>query len=151
MIKTNWHEGTPFTSKDVKFTLENISAKYGAKFRAPASHIKQITTPDDATAVIEPSGAFGPVLFSLSSYANAAILPAHVFEGTDVLTNPATLSKPIGTGPFMMKEWVRGQTITLERNPHYWRKGLPYLDQIVFRMIPDTSARVLALKEGEVD
>ena len=138
LIKTNWHDGTPFTSKDVKFTLENVSAKYGAKFRAAASHIKQITTPDDATVVIELSSAFGPMLFSLSSYANAAILPAHVFEGTDVLTNPATLSKPIGTGPFMMKEWVRGQTVTLERNPHYWRKGQPYLDQIVFRMIPDT-------------
>jgi len=151
LIQTNWHDGTPFTSKDVKFTLENVSAKYGAKFRAAASHIKQISTPDDATVVIELSSPFGPMLFSLSSYANAAILPAHVFEGTDVLTNPATLSKPIGTGPFMMKEWVRGQSITLERNPHYWRKGLPYLDQIVFRMIPDTSARVLALKAGEVD
>jgi peptide/nickel transport system substrate-binding protein len=151
LIKTNWHDGTPFTSRDVKFTLENVSAKYGAKFRAAASHIKQITTPDDATVVIELSSPFGPMLFSLSSYANAAILPAHVFEGTDVLTNPATLSKPIGTGPFMMKDWVRSQTITLERNPHYWRKGLPYLDQIVFRMVPDTSARVLALKAGEID
>jgi peptide/nickel transport system substrate-binding protein len=151
LITTNWHDGTPFTSKDVKFTLEEVSPKYGAKFRAAASHIKRITTPDDRTVVIELSSPFGPMLFSLSSYTNAAILPAHVFQGTDILTNPATLSKPIGTGPFMMKEWARGQTITLARNPHYWRKGLPYLDEIVFRFIPDTSARVLALKAGEVD
>jgi ABC-type transport system substrate-binding protein len=57
LIKTNWHDGTPFTSKDVKFTLENISAKYGAKFRAAASHIKQITAPDDATVVSTRSSA----------------------------------------------------------------------------------------------
>jgi peptide/nickel transport system substrate-binding protein len=151
LIKTNWHDGTPFTSKDVKFTLEKVSPKYGAKFSAAAGHIKQITAPDDQTVVIELSSPFGPMLFSLSSYSNAAILPSHVFEGTDILTNPATLTKPVGTGPFMMQEWVRGQTITLARNPNYWRKGLPYLDHIVFRMIPDTSARVLALKAGEVD
>ena len=150
LITTNWHDGAPFTSKDVKFTLEHVSAKYGSKFGAAASHIKQITTPDDRTVVIELSSPFGPMLFSLSGYSNAAILPAHLFEGTDILTNPATLVKPIGTGPFMMKEWVRGQTITLERNPHYWRPGLPYLDQIVFQMIPDTAARVLALKAGEI-
>jgi peptide/nickel transport system substrate-binding protein len=151
LVTTNWHDGTPFTSKDVAFSLENISAKYGAKFAAAASHIKHISTPDDRTVVIELNSPFGPMLFSLSGYSNAAILPAHIFQGTDILTNPATLAKPIGTGPFMMKEWVRGQTITLGRNPHYWRAGLPYLDQIVFRMIPDTSARVLALKAGEID
>lgn len=151
LVTTDWHDGVAFTSRDVKFSLENVSAKYGPKFSAAASHIRQITTPDEHTVVIELNNPFGPMLFSLSSYSNAAIMPAHIFEGTDVLTNQATLAKPIGTGPFVMKEWVRGQTIALDRNPHYRRPGLPYLDQIVFRMIPDTTARVLALKAGEID
>jgi peptide/nickel transport system substrate-binding protein len=151
LIETQWHDGKPFTSRDVKFTLENVSAKYGAKYGAAAAHIKEIATPDDRTVVIELKQPFGPFLFSVSGYTNAVILPEHIFAGTNVLTNPATLAMPIGTGPFMMKEWVRGQTITLARNPKYWREGKPYLDQIVFRMIPDTAARVLALKAGEVD
>lgn len=151
LVEANWHDGKPFTARDAKFSLENISGKYGAKFAAAKSHIASIDTPDDRTVVIKLGSPFGPFLFSVSGYSNAAILPEHIFAGTDVLKNPATLSSPIGTGPFMMKEWVRGQTITLARNPNYWRKELPYLDQIVFRMIPDTASRVLALKAGEVD
>jgi peptide/nickel transport system substrate-binding protein len=151
LVQATWHDGTPFTARDVKFSLENVSAKFGAKFAAAAAHIDTITTPDDRTVVVRLKSPFGPFLFSVTGYTNAAILPEHIFAGHDVLTNPATLATPIGTGPFMMKEWVRGQTITLARNPHYWRPGLPYLDEVVFRMIPDTAGRILALKAGEVD
>ena len=151
LIETQWHDGKPFTSKDVKYSLESVSAKYGAKFTATAGHIDTIATPDDRTVVVTLKTPFGPFLFSVSGYTNAAIMPEHIYAGTNPLTNPATLTTPIGTGPFMMKEWVRGQTITLARNPNYWRQGKPYLDQIVFRVIPDTASRVLALKAGEVD
>lgn len=151
LVEATWHDGKPFTSRDVKFTFENVSSKYGAKFAAAASHIDTIATPDDRTVVVKLKSPFGPFLFSVSGYTNAAIMPEHIYAGTNVLTNPATLTTPVGTGPFMMKEWARGQTITLVRNPNYWRPGLPYLDQIVFRMIPDTASRILALKAGEVD
>ncbi len=101
--------------------------------------------------VIELDRSYGPFLFSLSSYANAAILPEHLFAGTNVLENPATRTKPVGTGPFMLSEIVRGDHITLVRNPNYWRPGKPYLDEIILKIIPDESSRVLALKAGEVD
>ena len=145
LVEAKWHDGKPFTSRDVKFTFENISAKYGSKFLAAAAQIKEIRTPDDRTVEIEMKRPFGPFLFSTTGYTNAAIMPEHLYAGTDALKNPATLSRPVGTGPFMMKDWVRGQTITLERNPNYWHRGRPYLDQVVFRLIPDTAARVLAL------
>ncbi len=151
LVEATWHDGKPFTSRDVKFSLENVSAKYGAKFAAAASHIDTITTPDDRTVVVTLKSPFGPFLFSISGYTNAAIMPEHIYAGTNVLTNPATLTSPVGTGPFMIKEWVRGQSITLARNPHYWKSGLPYLDQVVFRIIPDTAGRILALKAGEID
>jgi peptide/nickel transport system substrate-binding protein len=151
LVTATWHDGKPLTSRDVKFTLETVAAKYGAKFAAAAAHIDTIATPDDRTVVVTLKSPFGPFLFSVSGYTNAAIMPEHIYAGRDVLTNPATLANPIGTGPFMLKEWVRGQTITLVRNPNYWKPGLPYLDQIVFRMIPDTASRILALKAGEVD
>jgi peptide/nickel transport system substrate-binding protein len=151
LVQTKWHDGKDFTSRDVKFTLEEISAKYGSKFAAAASHIKNIATPDPRTVVIELDKPFGPLLFSLSNYTNAAVMPEHLFAGTNILTNPATLSNPVGTGPFMFKEWSRGQYVKLARNPNYWRPGRPYLDEIIFREIPDPAARVLALKAGEVD
>jgi peptide/nickel transport system substrate-binding protein len=151
LVQAKWHDGKDFTSKDVKFTLEEISTKYGSKFAATASHIKSITTPDARTVVIELDKPFGPLLFSLSNYTNAAIMPEHLFAGTNILTNPTTLAQPVGTGPFMFKEWSRGQYVKLVRNPNYWRPGKPYLDEIIFREIPDPASRVLALKAGEVD
>ena len=151
LVEANWHDGKPFTSADVKFTLERVSRKYGAKFNAAASHIQAIDTPDERTVVLTLDKPFGPLLFSLSNYTNAAILPAHVYGDADVLAHPATLAHPIGTGPFMFKEWVRGDHITLARNPGYWRKDLPYLDQVVLKIIPDPASRVLALKTGEID
>lgn len=151
LVAAKWHDGRDLTSRDVKFTLEEVSRKYGAKFAAAASHIVAITTPDARTVVIELDRPFGPLLYSLSNYTNAAIVPAHLFSGTNALTNPATLSQPVGTGPFMFKEWVHGQYIRLVRNPNYWRSGRPYLDEIIFKEIPDPASRVLALKAGEID
>jgi len=151
LVEANWHDGKPFTSADVKFTLDRVSRKYGAKFAAAASHIQAIDTPDDRTVVLTLDKPFGPLLFSLSNYTNAAILPTHVYGDADVLAHPATLAHPIGTGAFMFKEWVRGDHITVERNPGYWRKDRPYLDQIVLKIIPDPASRVLALKTGEID
>ncbi len=84
--------------RDVKFTLENVAAKYGAKFTAAASHIDTIATPDDQTVVVTLKSPFGPFLFSVSGYTNAAIMPEHIYAGTNVLTNPATLANPVGTG-----------------------------------------------------
>src|SRR5262249_41737702 len=146
LVDTKWHDGKPFTSRDVKFTLEEVSGKYGSKFASTKSRIKSIETPDDRTVVLQLDRPFGPLLFSLSNYGNGVILPEHLFAGTNALTNPATLTAPVGTGPFMLKEWVRGDHITLVRNPNYWMPGKPYLDQIIFKIIPDSSARVLALK-----
>ncbi len=151
LVQAKWQDGHDFTSKDAAFSLLQVSAKYGAKFRAAAEHIKSVATPDDQTVVIDLKEPFGPFLFSLSLYTNAGILPAHVFAGSDVLSSPATLAEPVGTGPFMLKEWVRGDHLTLERNPGYWRPGQPYLDRIIFKEIADPDTRVLALKAGEID
>lgn len=151
LVPAKWHDGQPLTSKDVKFSLEQASGKYGSKFAAAAARIKGITTPDAQTVVIELDKPYGPLLFSLSSYGNGAILPEHIFAGTNPLENPASRTAPVGTGPFMLSELVRGDHVTLKRNPTYWQDGKPYLDEVIFKVIPDKSSRVLALKAGEVD
>ncbi|MCR8642734.1 ABC transporter substrate-binding protein [Paenibacillus sp. N1-5-1-14] len=58
---------------------------------------------------------------------------------------------PVGTGPFIFKEWKRNDSITLEKNANYWRKGLPKADKLIIRSIPDNSARLSALRSGELD
>jgi peptide/nickel transport system substrate-binding protein len=149
--KANWTDGKPLTSEDVKFTLLEVSSKFGSKFVAPGQAIREILTPNPQTVVIKLSKPFGPFLFSLACEQNAAILPAHIFRGTDVLKNPATLTKPVGSGPFMLQEWVRGSQLTFVKNPDYRAKGEPFLDRIVVKIMPDPGARILALQAGEVD
>lgn len=147
----NWHDGKPVTSEDVKFTLEEISSKYGPRFNTAGKFIDKIETPSPKSVVIKLKKPFGPFLFSLACEQNAAIMPAHVLRGTDILKNPAILTAPVGNGPFKIGEWVRGSHISLVKNPSYWRKDEPYLDRVMIKIMPDSSARILALRAGEVD
>ena len=146
-----WQDGAPFTSKDVVFSLTNVSAKYGPVFRAAGQSIATVETPDTATVVLTLNRPFGPLLMSLSCDLNGGILPEHVFSGTDILRGESTLWRPVGTGPFKLAEWVHGDHLTLERNANYWQPGKPYLDKIAARFMPNPPSRVLALQAGEVD
>ena len=146
-----WQDGQPVTSEDVAFTLTEISAKYGPKFIAAGRAIDHIDTPDPHTAIVKLKQPFGPFLFSLVCEQNSGIMPKHVFAGSDILKNPALTTQPIGSGPFRFAEWLRGDHITVERNPTYRLKPEPYLDRIVLKDIPDSSARILALQAGEID
>ena len=118
LVTANWSDGQPLTSDD-KYTLLEVSSKYGSKFVAPGKPIKDIETPDAQTVVVTLSKPFGPFLFSLACEQNAAILPAHIFRRSDIFKHPASLAKPIGAGPFQLTEWVRGDHLTLVRNPNY--------------------------------
>ncbi|APD13385.1 ABC transporter substrate-binding protein [Pandoraea pulmonicola] len=146
-----WHDGVPVTSDDVKFTLEEISSKYGPRFNTPGKFIDRIETPSPSSVVITLKKPFAPFLFSLACEQNAAIMPAHILRGTDIPNNPAVLSRPVGNGPFKFSKWVRGSHVVLVRNPDYWRANEPYLDRIVVMIMPDAATRMLALRAGEVD
>ena len=117
LVTTKWYDGTPFTSRDVAFSLENISGRYGPLFTASRRAISAIDTPDPSTVVITLEHPFRPLLLSLSCDQNDGILPAHLFADTDILRNPATLAQPVGTGPFRLLEWVHSDHMTLRRNP----------------------------------
>jgi peptide/nickel transport system substrate-binding protein len=149
-----WHDGRDFTSADVAFTLKEVWQKLHPFGRAAFANVKEVLTPDAHTVVLKLS-APAPYLLNYSNTYGAQILPRHVYEGKDILTNPAN-SAPIGTGPFVFKEWVKGSHVRLARNPDYWGrdaqgKALPYLDGIVFRFIPDAAARSVALQSGSLD
>lgn len=145
-----WHDGEPFTSADVKFTFEEALLKFHARTKAGLENVlTSIETPDPLTVVFTFSQPYGPLLQRLD-VVEAPIIPRHLYEGKDLQNDPANLA-PIGTGPFKFVEYVKGEQITLERNPNYFREGLPYLERVIFRIIPDANTAVLALEQGEVD
>jgi peptide/nickel transport system substrate-binding protein len=143
-----WHDGTPFTSADVKFTFENAWLKIHPRARATFAAVESVETPGPLTVVFRLKNPSGVILGALNGL-ESTILPKHLYENTDIQTNPYN-TKPIGTGPFRFKEWVRGDRIVLERNPDYWDTGKPYLDQIIYRVIPDATARYAAFESGAV-
>ncbi|MHA6692193.1 ABC transporter substrate-binding protein [Devosia sp. A449] len=144
-----WHDGTPFTSADVKWTLDDIIAQGDSavtfKF---LSDITSVETPDDLTVIANLSRPNGIMVQNFASYNGFNILPKHLYEGTDARTNPANLV-PIGTGPFRFVEHVAGSHVMLEPNTGYYRDG-PYLERLVFQFIPNLATSLLALEAGQI-
>lgn len=145
LVEANWHDGEPFTSADVKFNLEEVIGfqQFGAPLR---ERIASVETPDERTAVVHLSESFGPLLESLSQQ---FMIPAHIYEGTDIITNPANLA-PIGTGPFVFEEFRDGEQISLVKNEDYWG-GETQVDRVVSLIITDANARATALFADEID
>jgi peptide/nickel transport system substrate-binding protein len=144
-----WHDGKPLTAEDVRWALTEITMKYNPNASTSFGAVASIEAPDATTLVFkmkQPFPAFMPW-----SLVNQWIYPRHIYEGTDPRQNERNYKNPVGSGPFVFKEWVRGSHITFERNPDYYIKGEPYLDRVVARFIPDAGARVIALESGEVD
>lgn len=146
-----WHDGEPMTSADVKFTFENILLNYHSRTKGGLSGIlESIDTPDDTTVVFNFTQPYAALLQRLNS-TEAPILPKHVYEGVDDVQTAAANLTPVGTGPFKLESYDIDNKITLVRNDDYFKEGLPYLDRVVMRVIPDQNTQVLALEEGEVD
>ena len=144
-----WHDGKDFTSADVAFSLIDVAKAHHPRGRATFSNLDRVETPDSLTAVLVFTKPTPFVMRTLAAM-ETPILPKHVYEGTDFKTNPAN-SAPIGTGPFRFSEWQRGQFMVATRNENYWAEGKPYLDRIVFKFLPDASARAIALESGDID
>jgi peptide/nickel transport system substrate-binding protein len=143
-----WHDGKPFSAADVKWSLENVWKTIHPRNKAIFENVSKVETPDDNTVILHLSKPSLPIL-SVINGVGAPILPKHLYEGSDVLNN-AFNNRPVGTGAFVFKEWKKGEYIVLERNPDYWEPKKPYLDKLVFKVIPDAGARAAAIEKGEV-
>jgi len=143
-----FHDGTPFTSADVKFTVLEVLKKNHPRGASTFRELTDIDTPNPQTAVFRLAAPAPYLMMALSGY-ESPMLPRHLYEGTDVKTSKYG-NAPIGTGPFKFVEWQRGQFIRLDRNPDYWRQGRPYLDRIVCRFVADSATRTAAMEKGEV-
>jgi len=145
-----WHDGQPFTSADVKFTFEQALLKYHSRTRAALQDlIERIDTPDEHTAVFRLKRSYSPLLQRLD-VVEASIIPKHIYTDQDLLAGEAT-RRPIGTGPFRFVSYTPADRVVLERNATYFRAGLPGVDRLVFRIMPNAGTAVAALEKGEVD
>ena len=144
-----WHDGEPFTSADVKWTVESI-LEYGEGANAweYVSMVDSIECPDDYTVVFHLNTPCGTFVDNCANYYGWEVLPAHLWEGTDVTNNPYN-QNPVGTGPFKFVEHELGSYCKLEANPDYYGDG-PYLDEIIFSFIPDETTAMTSLEAGEI-
>ena len=150
LVDAKWHDGQPFTSKDVAYFMTSVT-KYAPLLAAQIGNkIEKVETLGDHRVSVTLTQPYGPFLRMLACFNGGAILPEHIYAGTNPPTNPAS-SAPIGTGPFKFSEWKSGDSIRLVKNDQYWRKGFPHLDGIVVRAMPTAGTRVQALKAGEAD
>ncbi|MEO1678181.1 MAG: ABC transporter substrate-binding protein [Pseudomonadota bacterium] len=143
-----WHDGEPFTSADVQFTVMEILSKVHPRGPNSFREVTSIDTPDEHTAVFNLANPAPYMLRALSAY-ESPMVPKHLLEGQDP-RNSDLANNPVGTGPFKFVEWQKGQYIRLDKNEDYWREGLPYLDRVVGRFIPDASTRTAAMENEEV-
>jgi peptide/nickel transport system substrate-binding protein len=144
-----WHDGKPFTSADVQHTAMEMWKKHLNYGTTLHQFLDAVDTPDATTAIFRYSRPMPMDLFIRSMPDLGYIAPKHVYQGTNPLENPANTA-PIGTGPFKFVQYERGQFVIADRNPNYWRQGLPYLDRIVWRFITDKAAATAALESGQV-
>ena len=141
-----WHDGTPFTAEDVKFTWQVImDPQNKVVSREGYDKIIAVDTPDKQTVVLRFRELYAPYMTLFST-----VLPKHVLSVQGELAKAAFNRAPIGTGPFKFRDWSIAEAITLEANPSYHR-GRPALDTIIYRVIPEMTILLTQLKAGELD
>ena len=143
-----WHDGKPFTAKDVQCTWNKLTGKDPDDFRKnPRAiwwhNLKEVTVNGDHEVTFNLNRP-QPSFVSLFASGYTPVYPCHV-STKDMRTNP------IGTGPFKFVEFKRGDSVKFVRNPDYWKKGQPYLDGIDWKVIENRSTRILAFVAGEFD
>lgn len=145
----NWHDGKPFTSADVAFSAMRLWKPLQNLGRVVFKTLEAVDTADARTAVFRFSE---PTPFQMIRNALpglASVVPRHLYEVGEIGSNPAN-TKLVGTGPFRFAEHRPGEFYRLEKNPNYWEANRPYLDQIVYRVLPDRGAIAAALEANQI-
>ncbi|WP_158598303.1 ABC transporter substrate-binding protein [Falsibacillus albus] len=141
-----WHDGVPFTSKDVKFTYETIQKSGLGLYAGYLDGITSIETPDDYTVVIKTKDPKANML-----QMTTPILPEHIWKDVSMKDlEKWPNDKPIGTGPFKFEEFKKGEYIKLSKNEDYFYQK-PHIDELVFVLYANNDTMVQSLKKGEID
>ncbi|GAB6988058.1 ABC transporter substrate-binding protein [Paenibacillus pini] len=155
-----FHDGTDFNADAVVFNFtrwsdpksefkfkEDSFDYYDSMFGPDGNRIiKHVKAVDANTVEFTLSQPQAPFLQNIAMTCFGIASPKAIQEKKENFKN-----EPVGTGPFVFKEWKHNDSITLEKNPNYWKEGLPKINKVIVRSIPDNSARFNALQNGEID
>lgn len=145
-----FHDGTDFNAEAVVFNFKRWSAGDKEKFYYYNSQfgdlVKDVKAVDPTTVEVTLTRPLATFYKNLAMSPFGIASPAAIEKHGDKF-----LENPVGTGAFKFKEWKRTDTITIVKNEDYWKEGLPKLDTVIFRVIPENSARLNALDADEVD
>jgi peptide/nickel transport system substrate-binding protein len=148
-----WQDGAPFSADDVVFTWHAImNPSTNVQTRVGYDDIRSIDEPDRYTVVVHLKQPFAPFVNSFLTMGSTPypVYPKHLLAKYHDLNQIPYNSAPIGTGPFRVLEWHRGQTLRMVANPHYWR-GAPKLAEVDYRAIPDGNTLATSMQTHETD
>src|SRR6266511_5523711 len=138
-----FHNGRELKAADVKFVLDRaVNPETKHPYRVQYENIQDVIVKDDYTISVTLKRVEANFLWTVARQ-GSVIYPR---EAVDSLK-----TQPIGTGPFTVSEWARGDRVVLVKNKDYWQKGLPYLDKVTYRFVPDPNSTLAALKAGDID
>jgi len=140
-----FHDGTEFNAEAVKVNLDRYQEKDSVR-STEVEPVESVEVLDEYTVRVTLSEPSAPLLAVLADRAGIIASPKAIKESGGRISD-----KPVGTGPFKFVERVRGDHITVEKNPDYWREGLPKIDKIVYRGITDENVQYQNLQSGELD
>jgi len=141
-----FQDGTPFNATAVKLNFERLITQNLKRSALFQPYIESVEVIDEYTVAFHLKSPFGAFLHHLAHGAALIISPKVLSAGEDPKDHP------VGTGPYMFKEWVRGDHVTLVANPNYWRKDVaPKFDEVVIKVVPDDKTRERLLEAGDVD
>jgi peptide/nickel transport system substrate-binding protein len=151
-------DGSAMSAEDVKWSLDRARNPDNGIWNGLIASIDSVEIAAPNQIVLKLKNRDPTIIPALAVF-NTAILPKALFEAepgeTDAEKAQAFAEHPVGTGPFVFESWERGSKMRIVKNPHYWEMGedgeaLPYLDAVVFEVIPDDATRILKLKSGEL-
>jgi peptide/nickel transport system substrate-binding protein len=141
-----FHDGSPMTAADVKFSLERAVFGKGSQSSFLFGAFKGMDVVDQFTVRANLSAPHSPFLSDMAYY-GASVLPKKLVQSM----GDKFFQHPIGTGPFMFKSWAKGSEIVMVRNPHHFRSPRPYVDEYHQMVIPEANTRVLQVQSGALD
>ncbi|WP_319381533.1 ABC transporter substrate-binding protein [Thiomicrorhabdus sp.] len=142
-----WHDGTPFTAKDVKFTIDEILDDHNhSGLRKEVQDIAGVSVVDPLTVKISLLQPLTP----LPGRLKIGLIPEHVLSGKDFNTDHFNFDHPVGTGPYKFQSRKPGEYLELRANDEFYGHP-PAIERIIYKFIPDPNVRLLQLKKGEVD
>ncbi|RKJ48572.1 ABC transporter substrate-binding protein, partial [Butyricicoccus sp. 1XD8-22] len=144
-----FHNGEPFNADAVKFTFDRLLGEQGQAGPQYSNYnsIDSVEVNDEYTVTFHLNTVDPVLLTKLASYGAVIVPPQYIQEnGEEHFDN-----NPVGTGPFKMTGYKRDQEIVLEKNEDYWKEGLPKLDKVTFKVIPEASTRLAELQTGTID